>query len=302
MPEKGAMAAPLGKLPDIFAPRRRGGAATARSGAGARAEASVSWIPADRLEISGPAARDRKAGAKTLSDLLPIQKGVYRVVLDYTDPAANHLYLVDTRDDRVTARYVSNGGKQQMTDGAHWTVDFEVHRPTWSPTRDELAENPDFKPNGPGPSDSMGLIKLHMDGAEYIHGIEDARIVGGIVEPLTSSLDALGSAHSHGCWNMSNPNVVELAERFGVGPGTDVTILRPGDPTAQKTAAALAKDMASQGLGDRRLSAGLGLLEADYRGAHKYLSPTPYKTRNGQVQPPDAWYLKLWEKRRALGA
>ena len=302
MPEKGAMAAPLGRLPDIFARRRRDKPALDRQGQGARAVASVSWIPADRLEISGPAARDRTAGARTLSDLLPIQKGVYRVVLDYTDPAANHLYLVDTRDDRVTARYVSNGGMQQLTDGTQWTVDFEVHRPTWSPTRDELAENPDFKPNGPGPSDSMGLIKLHMDGAEYIHGIEDARIVGGIVEPLTSSLDALGSAHSHGCWNMTNPNVVELAERFGVGPGTQVTILRPHNPADRKAARALAQDMASQGLGDRRLSDGLDLLEADYRGAHKYLSPTPYPTQNGQVQPPDAWYLKLWERRRALGA
>src|SRR5262249_35604687 len=132
-------------------------------------EASVSQIPVEKLRKGIPRTQDGRpralAGKKTLYDKNPIEPGPqnYRLVMDYTNKDQNRLYVIDTRDDSIVARYISNGGVNGTTGGGKTVhqIDKVEYRPTWHPTKSELAQAA-FVPDGPGPTGSMGVLKLHF--------------------------------------------------------------------------------------------------------------------------------------------
>jgi lipoprotein-anchoring transpeptidase ErfK/SrfK len=278
-------------------------------------------VSQDDLLLSDASLAQYITDEKTLDDQYPIKKGAYEVILDYPHDAKsetgegylNHLYVYDREHDRVVARYVSNGGKFGATKGKDLEIDAVIVRPTWQPTASELKENADFAADGPGPTGSMGLVKLHLTGAEYIHGVEDADLETDeqgrqhvLEDP--SAMNDLGKPGSHGCWNMSNPNVVELVEKFGVGATFDadgtphlthtkVHIL--GNSAADRATAKHLDDLTVQEhLGDRMPSDGTDILEQDYQTTRRYLRDHSYYDTRGVAQPADKWYVELWKKRR----
>ncbi|MDB5101032.1 MAG: hypothetical protein JWM80_5453, partial [Cyanobacteria bacterium RYN_339] len=145
---------------------------------------------------------------------------------------------------------------------------------------------------------------------EYIHGVADANLVDGAVEEDPDAMNDLGKPQSHGCWNMSNPNVVELVERFGIGATFDesgkehlshthVRIL--GNSKQDRAESQHLEDlMVKEKLGDRMPSDGIDLLEKDFKTTKRYVRDHSYYDVQGNVQPADKWYVDLWQARKKL--
>jgi lipoprotein-anchoring transpeptidase ErfK/SrfK len=92
------------------------------------------------------------------------------------------------------------------------TVSEKKVNPTWRPTADMLAENPQLPPFVPGghPHNPLGMRALYLGTSTYrIHGTD---------APWT-----IGTAVSKGCIRMYNQDVLDLYPRAAVGARVTVT-------------------------------------------------------------------------------
>jgi lipoprotein-anchoring transpeptidase ErfK/SrfK len=101
--------------------------------------------------------------------------------------------------ERIRSYPVSVGRSRYATPTGQASIRRMVWNPTWTPPPDaEWAR--DEKPTGPGWSNPMGRVKMHLFGDYYVHGTP------------AGNERHLGRPASHGCVRMRNRDVMELAE------------------------------------------------------------------------------------------
>jgi len=114
-----------------------------------------------------------------------------RLVVNTT---ARRLHVYENGKRTKTYR-VAVGKPGHRTPSGSYTISRAIWNPSWVPPDSEWARGK--KPQGPGPNNPMGKVKLYFRNLYYIHGTPDT--------------GSLGQAASHGCIRMSNKEVVELA-------------------------------------------------------------------------------------------
>jgi murein L,D-transpeptidase YcbB/YkuD len=105
-------------------------------------------------------------------------------------------YRLDVLRDGVVERTfeVAIGTRSHPTPTGSYAISTVEWNPWWHPPDSEWARDRVVTP--PGPSNPMGVAKLHFRPLYFIHGTPDAR--------------SIGSAASHGCVRMRDPEVTEL--------------------------------------------------------------------------------------------
>ncbi|HEX2202900.1 MAG TPA: L,D-transpeptidase [Longimicrobium sp.] len=118
---------------------------------------------------------------------------------------------------RIRSYPVSVGTSRHATPGGEASIRRMVWNPSWTPP--DAAWARDEKPAGPGWSNPMGRVKMHLFRDYYVHGTparNEAR---------------LGRPASHGCIRMRNADVMELAR---------LVLKADGAPVAEQTVQRLA--------------------------------------------------------------
>jgi lipoprotein-anchoring transpeptidase ErfK/SrfK len=112
------------------------------------------------------------------------------------DISERKLYVMQG-DESINSYTVTVGTAKHPTPRGSFGVRRIVWNPRWVPP--DAAWARDKKPRNPGdPKNPMGKVKMYFNEPDYyIHG--------------TLSTSELGTAASHGCIRMSNPDAVELA-------------------------------------------------------------------------------------------
>jgi murein L,D-transpeptidase YcbB/YkuD len=116
--------------------------------------------------------------------------------------------------EKVRSYPVSVGQARYATPTGEASIRRMVWNPTWTPPPD-AAWARDEKPAGPGWSNPMGRVKMHLFGDYYVHGT-----------PARNERH-LGSPASHGCIRMRNQDVMELAQlvlRADGAPVSEATV------------------------------------------------------------------------------
>lgn len=120
--------------------------------------------------------------------------------------------------ERVRSYPVSVGRSRYATPTGEASIRRMVWNPTWTPPPDaEWAREETF--TGPGWSNPMGRVKMHLFGDYYVHGTP------------AGNERHLGRPASHGCVRMRNRDVMELAE---------LVLKADGAPVAESTIRRLA--------------------------------------------------------------
>jgi murein L,D-transpeptidase YcbB/YkuD len=119
--------------------------------------------------------------------------------------------------ERVRSYPVSVGTSGHATPTGEAAIRRVVWNPAWTPPDADWAR--DEKPKGPGWSNPMGRVKLHLFRDYYVHGT-----------PARNERH-LGRPASHGCIRMRNRDVMELAE---------LVMRADGAPVAESTVRYLA--------------------------------------------------------------
>ncbi len=107
-------------------------------------------------------------------------------------------YRLDVRDGDSTWSYgVAIGLRRYPTPRGSFAISEVTWNPGWVPPASDWAR--DERPQGPGPDNPMGRVKLRLTDLVFVHGT-----------PLEGSL---GSAASHACVRMANADAIALARR-----------------------------------------------------------------------------------------
>ena len=107
-------------------------------------------------------------------------------------------YRLDVRDGDSTWSYrIAIGLRRYPTPRGTFAVREVTWNPGWVPPSSDWAR--DERPQGPGPENPMGRVKLRLTDLVFVHGT-----------PLEGSL---GSAASHACVRMANADAIALARR-----------------------------------------------------------------------------------------
>ena len=107
-------------------------------------------------------------------------------------------YRLDVRDGDSTWSYrVAIGLPRYPTPRGSFAVREVTWNPGWIPPASDWAR--DERPQGPGPENPMGRVKLRLTDLVFVHGT-----------PLEASL---GRAASHACVRMANADAIALARR-----------------------------------------------------------------------------------------
>jgi hypothetical protein len=117
--------------------------------------------------------------------------------------------------ERVRSYPVSVGRARYATPTGSAALRRMVWNPSWTPPQSAWARRE--KPAGPGWSNPMGRVKIHLFGDYYVHGTP------------AGNERRLGTPASHGCIRMKNRDVMELAAlilRADGSPITDSTLER----------------------------------------------------------------------------
>lgn len=122
-----------------------------------------------------------------LADSLP----PLRLVLNV--PATRLDVLEEGR--RIRSYRVAVGTDDHRTPIGSFRVDRVVWNPWWVPPPFDWARDMEVTP--PGPDNPTGRVKLFFGYYHFLHGTPD--------------VESIGSAASHGCVRMANPDAIELA-------------------------------------------------------------------------------------------
>jgi len=122
-------------------------------------------------------------------------------------------YRLDVVESGAVTRSipVAVGQPKYRTPLGHFRIDYAVWNPSWRPPDSEWARRE--RPKAPGWSNPVGRVKLHVTGLVFLHGT-----------PIEASL---GTAASHACVRMSNPDAIALARlvHAHAGPPIPPTLL-----------------------------------------------------------------------------
>jgi murein L,D-transpeptidase YcbB/YkuD len=117
-------------------------------------------------------------------------------------------FRLDVRAGGRTLRSyrVAVGTRRYPTPVGDYRIDEVVWNPWWHPPDSEWARDRTVTP--PGPANPVGRVKLTFRPLYHLHG--------------TPEPESLGTAASHGCVRLSNPDVVELARLVHRSASPDV--------------------------------------------------------------------------------
>lgn len=193
---------------------------------GGRTSGAAGALDAETLALLDAAAAEQadRLRAAAITDEAKAKR--YRVIVDLAGLPTT-LYVLERASGRPVARYlVSPGSDDFPTPALSGRIDATKVRAWWYPPASDWAK--DMKPEPPGIRNPMGLVKLHLVGGYYIHGV-----------PKFEEKD-LGRPASHGCIRMSAANILELTGRYaGVGSRYEVSF----DPAlSEALAGAAVKD------------------------------------------------------------
>lgn len=121
-----------------------------------------------------------------------------------------YLYIVN--GGGTAMRYpiaVGRAGKQDY-DG-EYVVSRKVEGPSWKPTAEMVAENPNLeqKTYGPGPNNPLGTHAVYFD---FVSGGDSLLRAHG-----TNAPDSIGKEASSGCFRMYNAHAMDLYYRADIG-------------------------------------------------------------------------------------
>jgi murein L,D-transpeptidase YcbB/YkuD len=112
--------------------------------------------------------------------------------------------------ERIRSYPVSVGTAAHSTPTGEASIRRMVWNPTWTPPPDAAwARNE--QPRGPGWSNPMGRVKMHLFGDYYVHGTP------------ASNERHLGRPASHGCIRMRNEDAMELAQLVLQADGSGIS-------------------------------------------------------------------------------
>lgn len=129
--------------------------------------------------------------AQTPADTVPAAVSALRIDINIPE---NRLRLYDG-DSLVKTYRVSVGLPGHDTPDGQFSIAQAQWNPDWRPPERDWAKDDHYTP--PGVNNPMGRVKLFFAPYYYIHGSPHVR--------------ELGTAASHGCVRMYNPDVIELA-------------------------------------------------------------------------------------------
>ncbi len=126
-------------------------------------------------------------------------------------PQTRFLYL--TLGNATAIRYGVAIGRESLRYSGESVVGRKVEWPSWRPTPEMIARNPDayarYADGMPGgPSNPLGARALYL----YQNGYDTAIRIHGTTEP-----QSIGKAVSNGCFRMYNSHVVDLYDRVPMG-------------------------------------------------------------------------------------
>lgn len=202
------------------------------SGTDSLVTGSVSQSP--QQSLYGP--RPNEAHPMPATNISAVNKKYLRQVVSYRGPDVasgtivvdtNNRYLYLVQGDGRALRYGIGVGKEGLAWGGKATVGRKAVWPTWTPTADMIAREPERNrpwANGMagGLSNPLGPRALYL----YDNGRDTMFRIHGTTEPQT-----IGKAVSSGCIRMFNQDVIDLHDRVPVG--TQVVVLHNSHPLDQ---------------------------------------------------------------------
>lgn len=176
-------------------------------------------LPAERFPI--PAFNPAGVDPGLLRQVVPYQT-TERAGTIIVDPGQRYLYL--TRGDGYAIRYGVGVGRAGYDYQGDAYIGRKAEWPTWTPTQDMIAENPELNAPWaggmpPGLQNPLGARALYL----FNNGRDTLYRIHGTNDP-----SSIGRSVSSGCVRLFNQDIIDLYRRVTVG--SKVIVLNTGTP------------------------------------------------------------------------